>query len=163
MATDTRLTMTLPGDDQILVTAELAVPPHRAYRAWTEPELVRLWWAGRGGRVTDVRIDLRVGGVWRYAMAAGPDEIAFHGYFREVVPGQRIVSTEVFEDPGGYPRDEEELVNTVTFTGTVVGTLLTLLVRTRTRAQRDRIVAPGLVEELRDRMELLEQAAARSI
>ncbi|GAB2494641.1 SRPBCC domain-containing protein [Nocardiopsis aegyptia] len=160
MATDTRLTMTLPGDDQILVTAELAVPPHRAYRAWTAPDLVHRWWAGRGGRTTDVRIDLRVGGRWRYAMEVEGDEIAFHGYFREIVPGERIVSTEVFEDPAGYPRTEEELVNTVTFTGTAAGTLLTLLVRARTRAQRDRIVAPDLVDELRERMELLERAAA---
>lgn len=163
VATDTRLTMTLPGDDQIMVTAELAVPPDRAYRAWTAPELVRRWWAGRDGRVTDVRIDLRVGGWWRYALEADGNEIAFHGSFREIVPGERIVSTEVFEDPDGYPRDEEELVNTVTFTGTAGGTLLSLLVRTRTRAQRDRIVAPGLVDELRERMELLEQAAAGSV
>ncbi|WP_304451034.1 SRPBCC domain-containing protein [Nocardiopsis sp. YSL2] len=160
MATDTHLTMTLPGDDQILVTAELAVPPDRAYRAWTAPELVRLWWAGRDARTTDVHIDLRVGGRWRYAMEAGGGEIAFHGYFREIAPGERIVSTEVFEDPAGYARAGEELVNTVTFTGTVTGTLLTLLVRTRTRAQRDRIVVPGLADELRERMELLERAAA---
>ncbi|KOX12065.1 hypothetical protein ADL05_22480 [Nocardiopsis sp. NRRL B-16309] len=152
--------MTLPGDDQILVTAELAVPPQRVYRAWTDPDLVRRWWAGSAGRATDVRVDLRVGGRWRYAMEVGGDEIAFHGTFREIVPGERIVSTEVFEDPAGYPRDEEELVNTVTFTGTVAGTLLTLLVRARTRAQRDRIAAPDLADELRERMELLQRVAA---
>jgi uncharacterized protein YndB with AHSA1/START domain len=163
VATDLHLAMTLPGDDQILVTAELAVPPDAAYRAWTTPDLVRRWWPGRHGRMTDVRIDPRAGGRWRYAMTNGAEEIAFHGYFREVVPGERIVTTEVVEDPD-RPADgdggENELLNTVTFTGTVTGTLLTLLVRTRTRARRDRILDPGMADDLRERMKLLERAAA---
>ena len=61
-------------------------------------------------------IDLRVGGKWRYVMET-PDgiEVGFHGEYREIVPNERIVSTEIFEGmPEGVP--EEASVNTATFT-----------------------------------------------
>jgi uncharacterized protein YndB with AHSA1/START domain len=63
----------------------------------TTPELVDSW-AGRRGRVTTAEIDLRVNGRWRYVMEAhGGFEIAFHGDYREIVPNDRIVTTEVYE------------------------------------------------------------------
>jgi endonuclease/exonuclease/phosphatase family metal-dependent hydrolase len=43
--------------------------------------------------------------------ARGEFEVGFHGEFREIVPNERIVSTEVFE---GFP--DGEAVNTITFT-----------------------------------------------
>src|SRR5919206_1841670 len=91
-------TVTLPRENQILVTREFDAPRHLVYRAWTTPELVRRWWSGRRGEVTSVEIDLRVGGTWRYVMVANEGfEVAFHGEYRELVPNERIVSTEVFE------------------------------------------------------------------
>ena len=63
-------TVTLPQDDQILITREFDAPRHLVYKAWTTPELVERWWAGERGKVTHVEIDLRVGGTWRYVMVA---------------------------------------------------------------------------------------------
>ena len=62
--------VTLPADDQILITREFAAPKHLVYKAWTTPELVRRWWTARRGEMTTCEIDLRVGGMWRYAMVA---------------------------------------------------------------------------------------------
>ena len=43
-------------------------------------------------------IDLRVGGTWRFVMVANAGfEVAFHGEYRELVPAERMVWTEVFE------------------------------------------------------------------
>ena len=44
-------------------------------------------------------IDLQVGGAWRYVMEAGEGgfEVAFHGEYQEIVDGERLVNTEVFE------------------------------------------------------------------
>ena len=54
--------------------------------------------------MTLVEIDLRVGGTWRYVMVAdGGFEVGFHGEYRELVPDERIVSTEVYE---GMPDGE---------------------------------------------------------
>jgi uncharacterized protein YndB with AHSA1/START domain len=49
--------VTLPTDEQILITREFDAPRHLVYRAWTTPELVRRWWSGRRGEVTVAEID----------------------------------------------------------------------------------------------------------
>ena len=108
-------TVTLPTEEQILITREFDAPKHLVYKAWTTPELVRRWWSGERGEMTIAEIDLRVGGTWRYVMVAGGDlEVGFHGEFREIVPNERIVSTEVFEGVPGVPGGEA--LNTLTLT-----------------------------------------------
>src|SRR5215210_4599806 len=97
-------TVTLPTDEQILIAREFDAPRDLVYRAWTTPELVKRWWAGRRGEMTTAEIDLRVGGTWRYVMvASGGHEVAFHGEFLEIAPNERIVNTEVYEMPGTDP------------------------------------------------------------
>ena len=97
--------VTLPADRQILIVREFDAPKHLVYEAWTTPELVRQWWCGERGEMTVADIDLRVGGKWRYAMVANEGfEVAFHGEYREIVPNERLVSTEAYEgipDPDG--------------------------------------------------------------
>ena len=89
--------VTLPTDDQILITREFDAPRRLVYQAWTTPDLVKRWWSGQRGQVTIAEIDLRVGGAWRYVMTANAGfEVGFHGAYREIVPEERIVYTEVF-------------------------------------------------------------------
>src|SRR3954468_23832879 len=105
--------VTLPTDEQILIVREFDAPRHLVYRAWTTPDLVRRWWSGRRGEMQVVEIDLRVGGRWRYVMTAhGGHEVGFHGEYREIVPDERIVNTEVYEGiPGG---DSDPALNVIT-------------------------------------------------
>src|SRR5919198_632831 len=117
--------VTLPSDEQILITRNFDAPRHLVYRAYTTPELVRRWWSGKRGEVTTCEIDLRVGGKWRYVMVANEGfEVAFHGEYREIVPNERIVSTEVYE---GMP--DAYAVDTVTFAEADGRTTLTILVQ----------------------------------
>jgi len=98
-------TVTLPTDEQILITREFDAPKHLVWRAWTTPELVKRWWHANRGAMVVCEIDLRVGGMWRYVMVAdGGLEVGFHGEYREIVPSERLVSTEVYE---GIPDAEE--------------------------------------------------------
>jgi uncharacterized protein YndB with AHSA1/START domain len=148
-------TVTLPRENQILVTREFDAPRHLVYRAWTEPELVRRWWAGRRGEVTSAEIDLRVGGGWRYVMVAHDGgEVAFHGEFREIVPEERIVSTEIWE---GAP--DSEAVNLVTFTDAGDRTTLAILTQVESQEVRDAIIASGMEIGMQEGMDLLEQVA----
>ena len=148
-------TVTLPTDEQILITREFDAPRHLVYRAWTEPELIRRWWSGGRGEGTVAEVDLRVGGRWRYVMvAAGGFEVAFHGEFRELVPDDRIVSTEVYE---GMP--EGQAVNTLTFTEVDGRTTLTVLVQHSCREHRDAHVGSGMETGMQAAMNLLEQVA----
>jgi uncharacterized protein YndB with AHSA1/START domain len=157
--TDSRkATVTLPNDEQILITREFDAPRHLVYKAWTTPELVRRWWSGHRGEMKVAEIDLRVGGRWRYVMVAnGGFEVAFHGEYREIVPNQRIVNTEVYELPGAA--DGEGALNTVTFTEVDGRTTLTLLVEVPTRELRDEILGSGMEVGMQEQMELLEQLA----
>jgi uncharacterized protein YndB with AHSA1/START domain len=94
MTTSGTAKVTLPTDNQILITRDFDAPRHLVYRAWTTPELVERWWSAQRGEVTSIEIDLRVGGRWRYVMTANEGfEVAFHGEYREIVPDERIVST----------------------------------------------------------------------
>jgi uncharacterized protein YndB with AHSA1/START domain len=148
--------VTLPTDEQILITREFDAPRHLVYRAWTTPDLVRRWWPGKRGRMTVAEIDLRVGGRWRYAMEAeGGHEVAFNGEFREIVPDERLVYTEAYE---AMP-DAEAAVNTITFTEADGRTTLTILVQHATREQRDGHIGSGMEGGMQEGMDLLEELA----
>jgi uncharacterized protein YndB with AHSA1/START domain len=153
--------ITLPTDEQILITREFDAPKHLVYRAWTTPDLVKRWWSGRRGEMTLADIDLRVGGSWRYVMIAhGEHEVAFHGTFREIVPNERIVTTEVYEMPGADPvADEDAPLNIVTFTEVDGRTRLSLLVQTPSKELRDAILDSGMEGGMQEGMDLLEQVA----
>ena len=154
--------LTLPTDEQILITREFDAPRHLVYKAMTTPELVRRWWHAKRGEVTACEIDLRVGGKWRYAMVT-PDgfEVAFHGEYVELVPDERIVTREVYEGlPEGVTEEQGSTVNTATFADAGDGrTELTLLIQTTSKAARDAIIESGMEDGLQDALDLLEETA----
>jgi uncharacterized protein YndB with AHSA1/START domain len=153
---DKKATITLPSDHEILITREFDAPRRLVYRAYTTPELVRRWWCGQRGQVTTCDIDLQVGGSWRYVLRAnGGFDVAFHGIYKEIVPEQRIVSTEVFE---GMP--EAEALNTTSFEEVGGCTTLSILVRHSSPAFRDAHLESGMEGGLNEALDLLEQVAA---
>lgn len=155
-ATDATLAVTYPAPTQVLITRDFAAPADVVYRAWTTPELIKRWWNAKRGTVTSAEVDLRVGGQWRYVMTAhGGFEVAFHGEYLEIVPGERIVCTEVFE---GAP--DAAAVSTVTFTPADGGTRLTILVEHTSQENRDMHVRSGMEDGLRDALDLLAEVAA---
>jgi uncharacterized protein YndB with AHSA1/START domain len=151
-------TVTLPTDEQILITREFDAPKELVYKAWTTPELVKRWWHANRGEVTLAEIDLRVGGTWRY-VSKTPDgfEVAFHGEYRELVPNERIVSTEAYE---GIPdADANATLNTLTLTEADGRTTLSVLVQAPSKETRDAIIDSGMEAGMQDAMDLLEQVA----
>jgi uncharacterized protein YndB with AHSA1/START domain len=147
--------VTLPADDQILITREFDAPKHLVYKAFTTPELVKRWWHANRGEMTVAEIDLREGGKWRYVMVAeGGFEVGFHGEYREVVPNERLVSTEIFE---GMP--DAEAVNTMTLTEADGRTTLEILVQHASKEARDAHIESGMEAGMQDAMDLLEQVA----
>lgn len=148
----------LPTDEQILITREFDAPKELVYEAWTTPELVKRWWSGQKGEVTLAEIDLRVGGAWRYVMVAGGGfEVAFHGEYSEIVPNERIVSTEIYEIPD--QGDSPPTVNTATFTEVDGRTTLEILVQCPTKELRDTIIDSGMESGMQGSMDALEQVA----
>jgi uncharacterized protein YndB with AHSA1/START domain len=153
-------TVTLPADNEILITREFNAPKHLVYRVYTTPELVKRWWGANHGEVTVADIDLRVGGTWRYVLISDGHEVAFHGEYREIVENERLVMTEVYELPGAEsPAPEDEPVNIVTFTEKDGRTTLSVLVQTSTQEIRDLIVNSGMESGMQASYDALERVA----
>ncbi len=105
--------------------------------------------------MTVAEIDLRVGGMWRYVMEAeGGFEVAFHGQYREIVPNERLVSTEVYE---GMP--DGEALDTLTLAEEDGRTTLTILVEHTSKEHRDAHINSGMEAGMQEAMDLLEQVA----
>ncbi len=109
------------GDRELIVTRTFDAPPSVVYTAWTQPDLFRRWWMPKsvsGVTIVSCAMDVRTGGKYRLEFSAGgPDTMAFHGKYLEVVPDERIVWT---NDEG-----EEGAVTTVTFADEGGKTILT--------------------------------------
>lgn len=148
--------VTLPSETQILIRREFNAPKHLIYKAWTTPELIKRWWSANRGTVTVADVDLRVGGGWRWVMVSEDGfEVAFHGEYRELVPNERMVSTEVYE---GYPEPDAEALNTLTLTEQDGRTTLTILVQHKNQEHRDAHINSGMEAGMQDALDLLEEA-----
>lgn len=156
MATTTNSAkVTLPADTQILITREFDAPRHLVWKAYTTPDLIARWWGGERGKVTSVEVDLRVGGTWRYVLAANEGfEVAFHGEYREISEPERLVNTEIYE---GAP--EGVGVVTTTLTESDGRTTLTQLCEYGSREVRDAVIDSGMESGMQESMDALEQVA----
>ena len=149
--------VTLPTETSVMLTRACAAPPQLLYRACTEPDLVRRWWSGGTGEVAVADVDLRVGGRWRFVTAGDGYEVGSHGVYRELVPGARIVCTEVYE---GHPDGEASAaLCTYTFRGAPGHTAVALLTAMRTREDRDALLESGMDEGVHASWGLLDQVA----
>ena len=93
------------SDHDLVLERVLDAPRDLVWKAWTDPELMKKWWAPRPYQTPEVEIELRAGGKLRTVMT-GPD--GFHeagtACILEVVPGERIVWTTALKD--GYRPNE---------------------------------------------------------
>jgi len=106
------LKLTTPTDREISMTRLFDAPRRLVFDAFTMPELVKRWLLGPPGWTMPVcEIDLRVGGAYRYVWRhADGKEMGMGGIYREIVPQERLVCTELF-DEAWYPG--EALVTTI--------------------------------------------------
>lgn len=84
-------------DRDLVITRDIAVPRDKLYRCWTEPELIKQWFAPKPWTTPHAETDVRAGGASLVVMR-GPDgqEFRNHGVYLEVVPNERIVATDAY-------------------------------------------------------------------
>src|SRR6195256_6462193 len=96
------LKVTTPSDREIVLTRVFDAPRHLVFDAFSKPELLKRWFGPRGWSLVVCEVDLKVGGTWRFVLR-GPDgaDMGMRGVYREIVPPERTVHTETFDDfPG---------------------------------------------------------------
>jgi uncharacterized protein YndB with AHSA1/START domain len=149
--------VTLPTDEQILITRAFNAPKHLVFKAYTTPDLVARWWPSDHGTMKLTEIDLRVGGQWRFLMVANEGfEVGFHGEYREIVDNERLVFTEIYE---GVPGGSEAGVNTITFAEEDGRTTLTMLCEYSSKEVRDIVLESGMESGMQKSMDQLELVA----
>jgi uncharacterized protein YndB with AHSA1/START domain len=90
------------GDREIVTERVFSAPRERVFQAFVDPELVPKWWGRRADTTTVDKMDVRVGGDWRF-VTDGPDgSTAFRGTFRAIEPPELIEQTFEWEGMPGH-------------------------------------------------------------
>jgi uncharacterized protein YndB with AHSA1/START domain len=133
------LKVTTPSDREIVLTRVFDAPRQLVFDAITKPELLKRWFGPHGHSLVVCEVDFRVGGAWRFVLE-DPEgrSMGMSGVYQEIVPGERTVHTEAFDD---YPGDS---VVTTVLTEHEGKTTLTGTVRYDSRETRDAVVESGM-------------------
>lgn len=103
----------------------LRAPPDRVYRAFLDADALAKFMPPHGFTARVLELNPTVGGVYRmqFTQFSTGQVHAFGGRYLELVPGERIVNTDMFDDPG-LPG---QMITTLTFKPVSVGTELTVV------------------------------------
>ena len=85
------------SDRELVLTRIIDAPREKLFRAWTDPELLKQWFAPLPYTTPHAELDVRPGGSSLIVMR-GPDgnEFPNRGVYLEVVENERIVSTDAY-------------------------------------------------------------------
>jgi uncharacterized protein YndB with AHSA1/START domain len=146
------------GEREIVITRTFDAPRKLVWDAHTKPELLKRWLTGPPGWTFAVcEMDVRVGGKYRWVWR-GPDgtEMGMGGVHREIVPPERIVNTQLFDQDwtGG------EAVGTLVFTERDGKTTLTNTILYSSREARDAVLKTPMEQGMGAGYDRLEEVLA---
>ena len=89
--------VTSPPTFDLVITRLVDAPREKLYRAWTDPALLKQWFAPKPYTTTEAELDVRPGGASRIVMRS-PDgqDMPMHGVYLEVVPNEKLVFTDAY-------------------------------------------------------------------
>jgi uncharacterized protein YndB with AHSA1/START domain len=149
-------TLTTPSDREIVVTRVVNAPRRLVWEAYTNPTHVPHWMLGPQGWTMPVcEIDLRVGAVWHFVWRrADGSEMAMRGVYQEIVPHERLVSTEA------WGRDWPETINTLLLSEAAGKTTITSRVLYPSKEARDAALKTGMKEGMSESFDRLAEYLA---
>ncbi len=152
------LEITTPSDEEIRITRSFDAPRMMVWDAYTRPELLKRWLGAMPGwSWAECEMDVRVGGKYRWVWR-GPEgvELGLGGVYREVLPGERLVSTERY-DQQWY---EGDAVGTVEFREANGRTTLVTTLRYASKAVRDAVLQSPATSGMESGYALLDELLA---
>jgi uncharacterized protein YndB with AHSA1/START domain len=149
-------TVTTPSEREIRMTRLFNAPRHLVWEAMSKPEHIKRWWGclGTGYSVPVCEVDLRPGGKWRFVNRHPKGEAEFYGEYREIVPPERVVFTEIFAP---FP-DAGSLVTAV-LTEENDKTRLTVTAQYPSLEVRDMVIGTGMAKGAAASYDRLEEVA----
>jgi uncharacterized protein YndB with AHSA1/START domain len=159
MKTNGAVKATTPTDREIVLTHVFDAPRNRVYAALTTPDLLRRWYVPGGWSLAECQVDLRVGGSFRMVWRS-PDgaQMGIHGVYRENVPPERLVHTEVFERFGDWMAGE--LLTTTVLSERDGRTTVTTTMLYPTQKVRDAVLHSGMIRGVGEMYEALADMLA---
>jgi uncharacterized protein YndB with AHSA1/START domain len=122
---------------ELVLTRVIDVPRAKLYRAWTEPELMKKWFAPLPWTTSKVENDLRPGGSSLVVMRSPEgQEFPSPGVSLEVVKNEKLVFTDAFVN-AWQPSEKAFMVATITFEDHDGGTKYTARVQHWSAADRE--------------------------
>lgn len=86
----------------VKVTRFFSAPLEKVWNAWKDEELVKQWWGPEGFSAPSAKIDFREGGKSLLAMKDPDGKVIWSGgVYKEIIPYQKIVTTDHFADEKG--------------------------------------------------------------
>ena len=114
-----------PNDRELVLTRLIPAPRAKVYQAWTNPELLKQWFAPKPWTVTRAEVDVRPGGSSLIVMRSPEgEEFPNPGIYLEVVPNERIVMTDAYTK-AWEPSEKPFMTAIVTFADEAGGTRYT--------------------------------------
>jgi uncharacterized protein YndB with AHSA1/START domain len=145
-----------PADREILSERVFDAPRDRVYAAFTDPELISEWWGPRGTTTIVDKMEVEVGGDWRFVLRnSDGSETAFRGTYREVSPPERVVQTFEWEGMPGHV-----IIETVTFEDLGDRTKVINTSLFHTTEERDGMLASGMEKGLTESHDRLAELLA---
>lgn len=133
-----------PSDREVVLSRIVAAGCERAFETWTNPDLLRRWYALPGWSMVVCELELRKGGTMHFVTRhTDGTEVVQRGVIREVVRPERLVHTEHWENP--YLR---KVLVTTTFVPAGENTVLNVRVRHPTQQARDTFLESGLTRDI---------------
>jgi uncharacterized protein YndB with AHSA1/START domain len=136
------------GALDILIVREFHAPRRLVFDAHTRPELLRRWYGPHGWRLDLCEIELWIGGSWHYLLRGpGASEMTLRGTYLDLLPPERIVTTESNVDCEA--RSDFEAIVTIVLEEhsdhtAPPRTTLTNTTRFPTRGARDAVLRSGM-------------------
>jgi uncharacterized protein YndB with AHSA1/START domain len=113
--TATAAKVAAPTDRDLVLTRIIDAPREKLYKAWTDPALLKQWFAPRPYTTPVAELDVRPGGA-AYIVMRSPDgqDLPNRGVYLEVVENERLVSTDAYTD-AWKPSEKPFMTLIVTF------------------------------------------------
>ena len=128
-----------PADREIVLTRVFDAPRQLVFEAFTRPELLKRWFGPRGWSLAVCEVDLKVGGGFRFVLRSpqGKD-MGMRGVYREIVPPERSVHMESFDD---FPGESQV---TAVFVEQAGKTTMTATILYPSKEVRDAVIQSGM-------------------